>query len=54
MEQKKQPVQYYHKSSCDHLDKGNLPRELVLAQQHIQAHANGNPKIDNNIVRGYN
>ena len=55
MEQNKQPVQQYYYSDREwaRLGCGPLPEERkkdIL----LNAHAKGNPKIDNNVVKGYN
>ena len=60
MEQKKNPVEgyYYSEHEWDRLGCGPLPPERNKEQQRIESHQNaaarGNPKIDNNVVKGYN
>jgi len=57
MEQnKKDPVKqfFYSDQEWTRLGCGPLPDEQRLSQQHQEAHAKGNPKIDKNIVKGYN
>ena len=57
MEQnKKEPVKqfFYSDKEWDRLGCGPLPEERKYAQQHMEAHAKGNPKFDKNIVKGYN
>ena len=55
MEQNKKPVQqyYYSEKEWDRLGCGPLPEERDRNQLQ-DAHAKGNPPIDNNVVRGYN
>ena len=56
----KQPVDnyYYSEQEWDRLGCGPLPPERNKELQRVQAHqkavAKGNPKIDNNAVKGYN
>ena len=56
----KKPVAsyYYSEQEWDRLGCGPLPPERDKEQQRKQSHqdaaAKGNPKIDNNVVRGYN
>jgi hypothetical protein len=60
MEQRKKPVAlyYYSEQEWDRLGCGPLPPERDRDQQRNDAHqravAKGNPKIDNNVVKGYN
>ena len=56
MEQNQKPVAqyYYSEKEWDRLGCGPLPKERDIAQQHQDAHAKGNPKVDNNVVKGYN
>jgi hypothetical protein len=56
MEQKKDPVKqyYYSDREWDRLGCGPLPEERKQAQQHMEAHAKGNPKFDGKAVKGYN
>jgi hypothetical protein len=56
MEQVKQPVDqyYYSKEEWSRLGCGPLPPERDRAKQQADIHARGNPKIDNNHVKGYN
>jgi len=53
---KKEPVKqfFYSDQEWTRLGCGPLPKERDIAQQHIEVHAKGNPKVDKNIVRGYN
>jgi hypothetical protein len=55
MEQNKKPVQqyYYSDQEWDRLGCGPLPEERDRSNI-IDAHANGNPKIDGKAVKGYN
>ena len=56
MEQnKKDPVKqfFYSDKEWDRLGCGPLPEERKR-ENFIDAHAKGNPKIDKNIVKGYN
>ena len=55
MEQNQQPVEqyYYSEEEWDQLGRGPLPKERKR-ENFIDAHAKGNPKIDNNVVKGYN
>jgi hypothetical protein len=56
----KQPVDnyYYSEQEWDRLGCGPLPpernKELKRVRAHQKAVAKGNPKIDNNVVKGYN
>jgi len=58
--EKKRPVDnyYYSEKEWDRLGCGPLPTERDREQQRKNAHqravAKGNPKIDNNVVKGYN
>jgi hypothetical protein len=63
MEHKKKPVEgyYYSEQEWDRLGCGPLPPERnreIQDQEKRQAHqraaGRGNPKIDNNVVKGYN
>lgn len=56
MEQKKKPVEqyYYSEKEWDRLGCGPLPKERERVQAHQDACAKGNPKIDGNVVKGYN
>jgi hypothetical protein len=55
MEQNKKPVDkfFYSDREWDRLGCGPLPEERKR-ENFQDAHAKGNPKIDNNIVKGYN
>lgn len=55
MEPNKKPVDkfYYSEQEWDRLGCGPLPPERDRNKL-IDAHAKGNPKIDKNIVKGYN
>jgi len=56
----KQPVQsyYYSEQEWARLGCGPLPPERdcdqLRKQSHQEMHSRGNPKIDNNVVKGYN
>jgi len=54
VEQQKKPVNqyYYSEKEWDRLSCGKLPAERDRA--FLDAHAKGNPKVDNNVVKGYN
>jgi hypothetical protein len=57
VEQQKKPVNqyYYSKQEWARLGCGELPKERDRqTQSHQDVHAKGNPKIDNNVVKGYN
>ena len=57
VEQQKKPVDkyYYSEKEWDRLGCGKLPTERDRTRQsHQDAHSKGNPKVDNNVVRGYN
>jgi hypothetical protein len=56
MDNKKEPVKqfFYSEKEWNRLGCGPLPKERDIAQKHMGAHAKGNPKIDKNIVKGYN
>lgn len=56
MEQTKRPVEqfYYSKDEWDRLGCGPLPPERDRARQLENVAAKGNPKIDNNVIKGYN
>jgi hypothetical protein len=60
MEHKKKPVEgyYYSEQEWDRLGCGPLPperdRDQVRKQNHQDAHSRGNPRIDNNVIKGYN
>ena len=55
VEQQKKPVAqyYYSEQEWNRLGCGPLPKERKR-ENFIDAHAKGNPKVDNNIVKGYN
>ena len=55
MEQNKKPVEqyYYSEKEWDRLGCGPLPEERKR-ESFQDSHAKGNPKIDNNIIKGYN
>jgi hypothetical protein len=55
MEQNKKPVDkfFYSEKEWDRLGCGPLP-EKRDRNNIIDSHAKGNPKIDNNVVKGYN
>lgn len=55
MEQNKNPVKqfFYSDREWDRLGCGPLPEERKR-ESFIDAHAKGNPPIDNNVVKGYN
>ena len=55
MEQNKPPVAqyYYSEREWDRIGCGPLPEERKR-ENFKEAHARGNPKIDKNIVKGYN
>lgn len=55
MEQNKKPVNkfYYSKQEWDRLGCGPLPPERDRNYL-LEAHAQGNPKIDGKAVKGYN
>ena len=57
MEQKTKPVEqyYYSKAEWDRLGCGPLPEERDAERRNfLDACARGNPKIDGNVVKGYN
>lgn len=56
MEQKKKPVEqfYYSKEEWDRLGCGPLPPERDRANQLQNVMAKGNPRTDNNAIKGYN
>ena len=57
VEQQKKPVAqyYYSEKEWERLGCGPLPAERDHTKQsHQDVHAKGNPKVDNNVVRGYN
>lgn len=56
MEQQKKPVEqfYYSQEEWDRLGCGPLPPERERARQLREVHARGNPKVDNNHIKGYN
>lgn len=56
MEQHKKPVDqyYYSEDEWTRLGCGPLPPERDRARQHQDIMAKGNPKIDGNVVKGYN
>jgi hypothetical protein len=55
MEQNKKPVEqyYYSEEEWARLGCGPLPLERDR-NKFVEAHAKGNPPIDNNVVKGYN
>ena len=55
MEQQKKPVDmyYYSEREWNRLGCGPLPEERDRSKL-VDAHARGNPTVDNNIVKGYN
>ena len=55
MEQKTKPVAqyYYSEQEWDRLGCGPLPEERDR-NKFLDAHAQGNPKIDGKAVKGYN
>ena len=55
MEQKNKPVAqyYYSEKEWERLGCGPLPEERKK-DNFLEAHAKGNPKVDNNVVKGYN
>jgi len=56
MEQnKKEPVKqfFYSDREWDRLGCGPLPEERKR-ENFQEAHAKGNPKVDNNVIKGYN
>ena len=55
MDQNKEPVAqyYYSEKEWDRIGCGPLPEERNRARFE-DVHAKGNPKIDNNIIKGYN
>jgi hypothetical protein len=56
MEQnKKNPVKqfFYSEKEWNRLGCGLLPEERKQ-DKFLDAHAKGNPKVDNNVVKGYN
>lgn len=60
MAQNKKPVKsyFYSESEWARLGCGPLPQErnigLERQRAHQEAHARGNPEIDNNVIKGYN
>jgi hypothetical protein len=60
MEHNKKPVEgyYYSEHEWARLGCGPLPPERNREQQRTESHqkvaSRGNPKIDNNVVKGYN
>ena len=54
MEQQKKPVDqyYYSEKEWERLGCGELPKERD--RSFLDAHAKGNPKVDNNVIKGYN
>jgi len=56
MKQHKTPVDqyYYSEQEWNRLGCGPLPKERNRNNQLQNAHARGNPKIDKNLVKGYN
>lgn len=55
VEQQKKPVvqYYYSEAEWTRLGCGPLPDERNRSKL-LDAHAKGNPKVDNNVVKGYN
>ena len=55
MEQQKKPVDqyYYSEREWTRLGCGPLPKERKK-DSFLDAHAKGNPEVDNNVVKGYN
>jgi hypothetical protein len=55
-QQKKRPVEqfYYSEEEWNRLGCGPLPPERDRARQHENVVARGNPKVDNNVIKGYN
>ena len=55
VEQNKKPVEQYYYSEREwaRLGCGPLPKERDRSN-FMDAHARGNPKVDNNVVKGYN
>ena len=55
VEQQKKPVDmyYYSEREWNRLGCGPLPEERDRSRL-VDAHARGNPKVDNNVVKGYN
>ena len=55
VEQQKKPVgqYYYSEKEWDRLGCGPLPKERKK-DRFLDAHAKGNPEVDNNVVKGYN
>ena len=55
VEQQKKPVDqyYYSEREWDRIGCGPLPEERDRSKL-VDAHARGNPKVDNNVVKGYN
>ena len=55
MEKQKKPVDqyYYSEQEWNRLGCGPLPEERDRSRL-VDAHARGNPKVDNNVVKGYN
>jgi hypothetical protein len=55
VEQQKKPVAQYYYSEREwaRLGCGELPKERDR-NKFIEAHAQGNLKVDNNVVKGYN
>ena len=45
---------FYSEKEWDRLGCGPLPKERDRAQQHMDNHAKGNPKVDGKAVKGYN
>jgi hypothetical protein len=56
MEPVRKPVEqfYYSKEEWDRLGCGPLPPERDRTRQLQNVAAKGNPKVDNNVVKGYN
>jgi hypothetical protein len=55
VEQQKNPVAQYYYSEAEwtRLGCGPLPEERKR-DSFLDAHAKGNPPIDNNVIKGYN
>ena len=55
MEQQKKPVNqyYYSEKEWNRLGCGPLPENRDRSKL-LDAHAKGNPKVDNNVIKGYN
>jgi hypothetical protein len=55
VEQQRKPVEqyYYSEKEWNRLGCGPLPKERDRSKL-LDAHAKGNPKVDNNVIKGYN